>query len=459
MSAIKERNKEHRIFKLLKKGDTSSCLKTIEFSSVQELLELRNNNLQNLVEAIFQQMNADVLEKLILKCGSQICHVLTSSEYRYQELHFREQHNRSGIFKMFLRQSRTTTKIVEREKIFDILCTMKDIDFSDIEHENFYQEYPLDWLWKLLNLDTNISDVIIYKIKLEVIHLLKSDNLDIQKKILLDSLLDKIYCHPKFYKKVKNEIVERYLDNNYNLQELPEYFDKLAKLYDFTDVDSLEFHRSIFRNNKALFDYFYDQGYHLVKYKHNILDMILNFELNQILKDDVLCSFDMAIGPEYDDSRIDALCQQQPRLKEIIDDMIFASSQVYYIMKLLDSHAVMKCGRYAKMMLKQFIVPFKFPNLMELSVNTFNDCEITNEDDIPKEVNEISNKIRKFHCLNCAKVYHRLLNDMTSTIITYNREVDAFAYPEQYNYLPPTLMQITGFSFCSQKCESDYYLF
>lgn len=438
--------KNHPIFRALHKSDTVECLRAINSMTLNELMTLHNNSGESIVHATLVQMNDVVLKKLIEIGGSAICNVKTVGK--------------NPIFKVFLKQARSKPSDC-REEIFKMFYDLDNIDYRPL-FEELLEPYVVNWMIKLIEKGTLINTELCNLVEKYI----KMGNISRTHKFKEIMHLANII---KLDEKSKSDLL-RDLLNNEHIVQIPTGFNEYIEFLGIKNLGSHEVHKAICKNNKLFFNYFVEQNYHLINYNVNIIDAIVAHELHCVMSDEKTCGFwistlcDITHVNAFEkdlNKQMDSIYQSYTCIQDIINNMIFRTTFIYYIMKLLNSPVNRQINKYTKLMLKDFVVSYRFPTIGEVAMNSLINYEIEYSHDFTNSnnVSEIVDKIKHHYCLNCGKLYCRNAKEMVGTVVTYNREISISyvnGYEEIYTYSEPTVHTICKFSFCSAKCQIDY---
>lgn len=461
-----------------KENDSKKCINIINKLTIDQLQQLRINTMP--IEIItIRYINIPVLDTLSKKGGA---------------LHF--DMKKSFIEFLHLVVKTTNEKNTnDLNEMFDIFLNMENVDLSYIFTYHMYTpitDKTIDWMIKIcdkykhyyqdqdINNPESFDEPPITGIAKIFYRLL--DNLSHQYDPKKITYIEKFAFYLKSCTIYRDSIdyialpLENYFRGYYNYQgELPFMFHDMMEIHNTYHPNCKEIHKSICYNNRTFFDYFYEQSGHLTKYSINLLDAIVCFELDKLLADQFLfhispkiiyiCFYDYDIYFLDVNEEIEKQCEEFPILKEIMNDMIFSTETVYYIIKLLNSPMRKSMSKYTKNMLKDFITPWtSLPSLHELILDKVPGISVDDDDERKTMISEIKNSHVRSYCLQCNKTYVRYKYEIIGKIMTYNR-VNTF-YCNQYKkilmekncqYNPVSFLQINKFSFCSKECQGEFY--
>lgn len=482
LSVQQKKSYQKEIFNALKNNNSERCIKFINKLTIIQLDQLAVREAPIAV-ATMKFMNIAVFQKLV--------QIGDSFHFGFQDS--------IAVFLSNIHNDKIGKYLEIREDIFDIFLQMDGIRYEDFFHHCFLgplDDYKISWILRICkkypdyykeiddqNCDISISiktlDHILYRC---LVSLREEYNLSIENrgKTIASYLQDH-----RHFKNCAGHITctfERFFEGYYDKTNLPPLFHEMMAVYNAKHPYCKEIHKSVCYNNRSFFDYFFQNGVHLVKHTVNLLDTVVAYQLDKLLADKNLFRIEsnivQRIVGDYDiyfaniNEEVVLAGTANPELEIIMNDMIFSTDFVYYIVRLLDSPVPKKMSKFTKIMLKDFIIPVSGPvsTLQALSLAPIIDTMDNHCTGHPKKntIMDIKNSHKRHYCLHCNKIYIKSIYEMKGEIMTYNR-TNIYQYDgdnnkmvilqKTCNYLPTSIYWIDKFSFCSQKCQDDFYDF
>lgn len=439
MTTVKEKTKQHVIFRLLRKKQNDKIVDLIKKMSKDELINLRTNENIPLIQYVVTEMNYEIFTELIDKCGEEILNVKLNSE-------------KYDIFQIFCRQCCKYKNIDIRENFFNDFLKFNNINYSGILKEIFIDHTFSNWLLRIIKKDPSYLNVFKKKLYHTLTHMVNINN-------ILEKILICLSSDGKFEKKITT-ILDRLIRwSNLSLDDIDMFF-KYCKI---ENIDKSIIELTIFNKKKDSFDFYFEKMNNFITNKELINKITLMFLFN--LFDDPKLFEGIPKYFDYNPYEIEfkkydfpTISKIYPVVKEMIEDMIFRTTDIHYLRKLLDSPIPRNWNIITAKLIKSLVVPFRFPRMEELTmdkIHSLPDSDKYNEQF--HAFQEIKSAIKQHYCINCAKKYSRYIYDMNVCIVTNNVTIDyVFARNSIVEYELPMIMKFTGFSFCSSSCELEF---